>query len=422
VGLFGDAALQIQGHLKSYAVDPRVWMEYEAMWLRRFSDVIKARQQLCALNPSNKHNRNQWPVAVKEVRGHWCQPTPQGKVIWWEEWCYPSQALLHRAIGFGLYGAGISQVPRWPLPKVDGTLIMVILTDADGAQSLIVTIPMNSDAWIEPRFIIDHAKKTAGSQLGPLPNVEKQAFMQDFRRVDPDTRQPIWRVCINTKMPLDEVQTLLVILAEKQGFPISKDEENCVDQWLRRAMRSAFRHWHLDRHALTQLVDELRITVHHRVLEKFDQPGTPWALRTFVRETTQSLAKGVFTQERRARAQPIEPESLTDSLTGEFLGRGYSSQYVAEHYGISVRTVQRWMKQHGSAMAENGQLIMTENQLEEFRRHWTVKHLPRLLESHGLTKAAAQKKAQRLKREELTFEQLVQKVREVHPRGSRKEG
>jgi hypothetical protein len=420
MGLFKEAARVILEHLKSRTADPSLWREYMMIWDDRRPDVMRARRQLAALNPLNKHDPKQWPAAVKECTGWWRQRVRQGMLGWWEAWCYPSQALLHKQISFGLYGGLAEHIRRMPLPNVDGTLILRGIADGNDAV-LTVAVPLTANPFIEPRFIIDYAKRQAGARLGPLPNREKEAFLQDFRSIAPDTGERIWWVCVTADTPLPEVQSLLTLLAQKQGFPCSPIDEQEFKSWLRAQMRTDLR----DRPNVQQLVDELESRVHQQLLSHFDQPGTPWAWRDYIKKTTIGLAKGQIREECRQVGWIAQPEQLIDEVSGEPQGVAYPFWYVASEVGASRRTVERWAGAHGFVRTPKGNRALSEEQYAAFKQYWE----PRIartvarqaLKASGHLPGAAGKNVQRWSSKGLSAEEIVRRAHQKSPRRAKKE-
>jgi hypothetical protein len=249
----------------------------------------------------------------------------------------------------GVYGALREGLRGRPLPKVDGTLICRV-TAHEGDASLTVAVPLIADPFIEPRYIIDYAKQHAGTRLGPLPNREKQVFLADFQTGTPDTGQRLWRVCVTGETPLAELWSLLTLLAGKQGFPLSTTDAEHFTAWLRALIRTSLRDWPNTQ----QLMQELEGPIHHQLLSHFDQPGTPFALRDYIKKTTIGLARSRLTEERRQVGWIGDPEPCIDEASGECLGLVYPVSWVAGRFPVSERTVRRWMDAHGYVKAPRG--------------------------------------------------------------------
>jgi hypothetical protein len=419
MALLEAAATVILQHLTTRDADLHLRKQYQAMWRRRWSEVARARQQLAGLNPATRSDHSRWPIAIKEqTESQGCR-TLHGSLVWWESWHYPSQVLLQRQAGFGLYGLRLPDLPPWPLLKVDGMLVLLAIAE-DEARPLAVSIPLTGP-WSEPRLVLQRLKRLAPPQWGPLPKRMEQDFFRDFQTDLPDNGPRLWRLLVTPKMRIADVLSLLVVVARKQGFPVSADDEARWGKWMRQVMRNALRRSQVDEHACTQIVEELAGTVYQGVLERFDQPGTPWALRAFIRATTAGLAKEMVKADWRGRGSMPEPEPLIDPNSGAFQGMAYPLPCVAQELGVSEKTVRRWMDRYGYIKAPSGARALTEDQLNAFKLNLVPKAIRRLLQAHGYSPEAAEKKVQRWKKNGLTVEEMLLKAEQAYPRKHRQE-
>jgi hypothetical protein len=131
---------------------------------------------------------------------------------------------------------------------------------------------------------------------------------------------------------------------------------------------------------------------------------------------SQRSRKDSFTQDRRQRGQLVEPEELIDPLSGKLLGRVYSAPCIAEELGFSVRTVERWMKQHGWTMTPNGVRGLTEEQLDKFKQNRGPTMIRRILKTRGYPRQTAEKKVRRWMQDGLSFEDTACRACQGSPR------
>ncbi len=228
MGLLRDASRVIRDHLQSRGHNQNLKMEYRDLWERKWPELLAVRKQLEALNPTNHADRQQWPAPVGGcIALSSCQAS-EGTIEWREHWYYPSAALLQQKIGFGLYGLNVPGFPPGPIHDYEGALQVRV---AAKEQELIIDIPLGAP-WGEPRIVLQYLKRIAPPSWGRLTREMEEAFFRDFRVYMPGDGPRLWRLLFEPRAPLADILGSLVIVAEKQGFPVSEDDERSAMKWL----------------------------------------------------------------------------------------------------------------------------------------------------------------------------------------------
>jgi len=108
---------------------------------RKLPELLAARKQLEALNPTNRSDPTQWPASVGECIARSSRQTSEGTIQWWEYWHYPSVALLQQKIDLGLYGLKVPGFPQGPIHDYEGALQVRV---AAKGHELLVDIPLTA--------------------------------------------------------------------------------------------------------------------------------------------------------------------------------------------------------------------------------------------------------------------------------------
>jgi hypothetical protein len=245
----------------------------------------------------------------------------------------------------------------WPRPEHlpltwEGHL--QVLVAADG-RLLPIDIPLTSLPWIEPHGQIRWLKPGAKKFGKPLRTWERE-YLQQFKKPPPHLGQRVWRFSLSEETPTEEVLPHLVIVAWKQGFPVSTDDQQTARQWVQHVVQEGVRY--LGEGDSQQMSEDVLGEVFEALRQRFDLPATPWTLQDFIKETARGLVKG----ERKKHAlQTCEP--WDDPATGE---RRYPDARAAQVIGKSERTVDRWKESHAITTAG-----LSETQLEAIQ--WDYK-------------------------------------------------
>lgn len=257
-----------------------------------------------------------------------------GRIEWGEEWVFPSADLLMSVNrDFAYDPRWSSLLPHPPCPW-QGHLVADLYTEG---HQMLVAIPLTSLPWTEPRGQIRWLKPSA-KQFGKPVRKWEQEYLQPFKEPHPHLGQRFWRFLMHEATPVEEVLTHLVIVALKQRFPVSMEDQQMAWQWVQHIVQEGVRR--LDTGESRQMSQDVIGDVFQALMTRFDLPATPWALQDFIKET----ARGHVLDERKKHPSRMFQEPWDDPASGE---RRYPDAWVAKDIKRSKRTVTRWKADHG---------------------------------------------------------------------------
>jgi hypothetical protein len=301
----------------------------------------------------------------------------EGAMQWREQRVYPSADLLMYLDGEFPY----DQPDKAP-PLIWERSIQILITAV--RHRLAVDIAPLLLAWTQPCGQASWLTRVA-KQRGLQPRKWAQHYLEQFKEPHPDLGQRVWRIPVDAETTsIAEVLTHLVIVALKQEFPVSLDDQQMALQWVQHVVQEGLRR--LGEVDSQQVSKEVVGEVFEALWTRFDLPATPWALQDFIKTTAQGCVHDARKKDAR---QPREP--WTDPTTGE---RRYPDALVAQECGVNARTVARWRANQGIT----GQGLL-ESQFIRFRQEhepkWRRKRLQAIGEALGLGKETVRKIVQR---------------------------
>jgi hypothetical protein len=402
VGLLRRAGEQLTEYLYLRDEHLRVPEQLRYCWSHLESQVRAVTEQLEA---------GGWPDVLL-VQLEW-EPgiAPEGRMHWCETWSYPSQNLLLYRDGEGPYFRRREDIPRH-LPMLSEGHLQACLV-ADG-QRLLVEIPLNPVPWCYPRVVWKKFLEPAAKREGRRVRRAQKAWLAQYSEPLGKLGQRVWLVQANNETPAEELLASLVIVAEKESFPISEDDRQAAWTWIHHAMRDGFRS--KNQNTYTALIDDLVPEVYARLVSRFDLPPTDWSFRGFIQETARGLAKTMLNAEREQRGVREEPESRLDPTSGLPLEMVYPPAWIVQEIEVSKRKVYRWMEQNGFDTAPSGRRALREEQLAAFKQDLVPGTIRQFLRQRGFSPEAAKKKVQRWQGKGRSAEEMVHMARQVYPK------
>jgi hypothetical protein len=346
MGLLHEAATRIVDHLRARAAG---FHPIEAVL-----DRERARQQT-ALDAVYHKLIERRPVqledAVRVIAPLELYQCAEGAMQWRWQRVYPSADLLMYLDGEFPYDQ-----PNKAPPLIWERSIQVLLTAV--RHRLAVDIAPLLPAWIQPRgqaLLLARAAK----RLGLQPRKWEQHYLEQFKEPHPDLGQRVWRIPVDAETTsVTQVLTHLVIVALKQEFPVSLDDQQTALQWVQHVVQEGLRR--LGEGDSQQGSKEVVGEVFEALRTRFDLPTTPWALQDFIKATAQGYVRDARKKDAR---QPGEP--WPDPATGE---RRYPDAWVAQDIDRDKKTVKRWKADHG--ITRKG---CSETELVAIRQEYALK-------------------------------------------------
>ena len=286
----------------------------------------------------------------------------EGSMRWGEQWLYPSTDLLMYLNRIYPHGHNGEDAPfSWEMA-------ILVLVEAQGHQLPVEIAPL-LPAWTQPRgqtlWLAPAAK-----QLGLAPRKWAQDYLRQFKEPHPDLGQRCWRIPVTAETTsIAEVLAHLVVVASKQRFFVSTDDQQRALQWVCHIVQEGVRR--LDASASRLTSQDVMGDVFQALVTRFDFPATPWALQDFIRET----ARGIVLDEKKTHRPGTFQEPWDDPASGE---RQYPDAWVAEDIQKSIRTVKRWKADNG--ITTEG---LSETQLTVLKGKYEPKEQRRLLWERG---------------------------------------
>ncbi|MBI4639922.1 MAG: hypothetical protein HY731_04470 [Candidatus Tectomicrobia bacterium] len=398
--------------------------------------VIAVLQQIESMAYPKLPEPEQWPTSAETILELPEWESRNGRMWWGERWHAPTLEFSLRWWGRPYYAR--TKEPQPSQPPLFGGILQIQL-EAKG-QWLFVDIPLVLSKGILPRLIMG----------GKHPRRKfQQESLDEFRKPHPVLGQRQWLVCISEETSLAEVLANFVIVARKQDFPVSEEDEEATLRWVCRVIEEGFRNWRLDTRTRKQLAETLAREVYQQLLIRFDLPATPWGLRTYTQSVARGLVKAEWkkqTAEKHASMlafgnldEEAENEDIEDSferlrqpklkrrweewsqpipdidpISGESKGWLYYPLWVAQRSGVSERTVYRWMKKHGGKPGPDGTQRLSEEQRllfeQTYKRKQDEKKIRVAMIESGWSPEAAKKNLQRWKKHGLSPKDMAHKV------------
>jgi hypothetical protein len=324
VGLLRRTAEQLTGYLHRWNTSLRVPAILRDHWRGLEPQVSAITEQL---------EVGEWPdpllVQIELQTGI----APEGQMHWCVSSVFPSQDLLiYRDREWPYDRVRPEDIPQH-LPTLWEGYLQVHLEAHD--QHLWIDIPLNPVPWCQPRAVwTRYLKPLAKQEKRPLRKAE-QDWLALAHTPLPSLGQRAWVVHAYNETVMEELLTNLVIIAEREGFPISEDDSCAAWKWIRQVIRSSVRGTQ-DHQEIEALVSK----VYQDLVSKFDLPGTDWSLRTFIQKT----ARGYKLDERKKLITEVPLEPFLYPVTGETM---YSDAWVAQDIDRHKKTVKRWKADHG---------------------------------------------------------------------------
>jgi hypothetical protein len=322
VGLLRRAAEQLTEYLHLRDTSLRVPEILRDRWRSLEPQVIRIVEQLEAGEcPNGLLVQIDWPTGI----------APEGQMHWCESSVFPSQDLrIYRDREWPYARGRPADIPQHLPPCWEGYL-QVHLEAHD--QHLWVDTPLNPVPWCQLRAVWTKYLKPLAKREGRPLRKAQQDWLAPAQTPLPSLGQRAWIVHAHNETVMEELLANLVILAERERFPVSEDDSCAAWTWLRQVIRSSVRGTQ-DHQEIEALVSK----VYQALVSKFDLPATDWSLRTFIQKTV----CGYKLDERKKLKVPSEP--FLDPVTGETM---YSDAWVAQDIDKSEKTVTRWKNDHG---------------------------------------------------------------------------